>query len=201
MSSANSNYYIAIVCIILPVVIVLLLLLCLYILYSRRFQLNWYDRTLLEESAREQTTTFIRISDEKGNVRTLGESLGVCGRTRGRQFNRAAGTGSAGIRKPLDAILEVIKSLKKLSTRWKSSAADCGMDAVTENGKDSEWIICSKRQNGSNPNSPTNESMEQAETFWVPPTVVERKRAHSLVPTTTQRTDSDEGRWNFLLNS
>ena len=43
---------------------------------------------------------------------------------------------------------------------------------------------------GSTPSSPNRDVSEK---FWVPPAVLERKRAQSLVPTLTNR-DSDDGK-------
>ncbi|ESO85946.1 Sytalpha [Lottia gigantea] len=51
----------------------------------------------------------------------------------------------------------------------------------------SEWMIYVKKM-GSSPSSPTNDASEK---FWVPPNVLERKRAQSLVPSLS-RQDSDE---------
>ncbi|XP_050389642.1 synaptotagmin-5 [Patella vulgata] len=50
-----------------------------------------------------------------------------------------------------------------------------------------EWMIYVKKM-GSSPSSPTNDTSEK---FWVPPAVLERKRAQSLVPSLS-RQDSDE---------
>jgi hypothetical protein len=57
------------------------------------------------------------------------------------------------------------------------------------------WMPVSRKM-GSSPSSPTRDVSEK---FWVPPAVLERKRAQSLVPTVPHH-DSDDGKF-FLLFS
>ena len=89
-------------------------------------------------------------------------------------------------------ILEVLKGLRKLTTRLKSSSErdqNCNEEPKTE------WIVYSRKRMGSSPGSPCHEAGE--EKFWVPPAVADRKRAQSLIPTTTQ--DSEDGTCNNAI--
>lgn len=57
------------------------------------------------------------------------------------------------------------------------------------------WMPVSRKM-GSSPSSPTRDVSEK---FWVPPAVLERKRAQSLVPTVPHH-DSDDGKFFFLFS-
>lgn len=59
-----------------------------------------------------------------------------------------------------------------------------------------EWLQ-SVRKMGSSPSSPVADASEK---FWVPPGVLERKRAQSLVPTLS-RQGSDDGQWMLVSRS
>ena len=61
----------------------------------------------------------------------------------------------------------------------------------------SEWLFGGRKM-GSSPSSPTAPTADASERFWVPPHLVERKRAQSLVPQLS-RNDSDEGRVQEIL--
>lgn len=56
------------------------------------------------------------------------------------------------------------------------------------------WMPVSRKM-GSSPSSPTRDVSEK---FWVPPAVLERKRAQSLVPTVPHH-DSDDGKFFVLF--
>lgn len=52
------------------------------------------------------------------------------------------------------------------------------------------------RKMGSSPSSPVRDVTEK---FWVPPAVLERKRAQSLIPNISHHGDSDDGKSLFHL--
>lgn len=144
--------------------------------------MNWYEKSLLEEDERHWDT---RTSENAGSSGSGGNTYV----TRGYNGHRRKYSGN--IKRP-KIIVEVIKSLKKLTTRLKSSGEK---DARGHEHK-TEWIVCSRKGMGSSPSSPVRDLTE--ETFWVPPTVLDRKRAQSLVPTTTQH-DSEEGKFTIIV--
>lgn len=164
--------------IVAPVATVILLLVLVYIFCYRRSRLNWYEKSLLEDQ---------RYSSA-GTTENAGSSIrrGIIGHARYKNLPRQKVFGN----KP---IVEVIKSLKKLTTRLKSS----GENDSGDNENKTEWIVCSRKRMGSSPSSPVHDPAE--EKFWVPPTVLDRKRAQSLIPTTTH-TESEEGElFSFFL--
>ncbi|XP_041369848.1 synaptotagmin-5-like [Gigantopelta aegis] len=134
-----------------PAVILFLALLALFILCSKRYRLNWYERTLLEEDTADQTGPLL----SKGPRASLFQKGGLFGGCKGGLMS--GGGGNRG-----------------------------GRGARTGSVK-SEWLF-SVRKMGSSPSSPTSDASEK---FWVPPHVIERKRAQSLVPSLS-RNDSDE---------
>ncbi|XP_045191716.2 synaptotagmin-1-like [Mercenaria mercenaria] len=173
-SKENANYLIAIY-IAAPIATVVLLLACVYVYCYRRSRLNWYEKYLLEEHQRQSAA---------GTTENAGSSnkRGITGVTRNKNYRRRNCFGNL---KPLKPIVEVIKSLKKLTTRLKSSSENGSRDCENK----TEWIVCSRKRMGSSPSSPVHDPAE--EKFWVPPAVLDRKRAQSLIPTTTQ-TESEE---------
>lgn len=127
----TANYLIA-VYIVVPVLLIALLLLIVYIVCSRRYKLNWFERSLLEEQ-----------NDGEGyTIRpALRKSAGSLAGTRGC-----------------------------LKFGWPGGTAAAKM--------------------GSTPSSPSSDIGEK---FWVPPNVMERKRAQSLVPSLMYHGSEDGG--------
>ena len=182
-SMDSDNPYLIAVCVLAPLASVLLILLCIYALCSKQRSSNWFENSLLEENTRQTTVRFTVTqaddSDTECGIDTLKSR--TTKRGKGARFQ------------PLTAIVEVLKGLRKLTTRIKSLA---DRDAALQNDEQTtEWIVCSRRSMGSSPSSPVHEGIE--EKFWVPPAVVDRKRAQSLVPTTCN--DSEDGMYTFLL--
>lgn len=175
---SGSAYWI-VVFITAPVATTLFFLAIVYIYCTRRSRLNWYEKALLDDDDERQCDA--GTPEHAGSSNSC-EYSGVSRAYSGRSRNY-----SGNIKRP-KAIVEVIKSLKKLTTRLKSS----GEKEPRDHENKTEWIVCSRKGMGSSPSSPVRDPAE--ETFWVPPTVLDRKRAQSLVPTTTQH-DSEEGKW------
>ncbi|XP_067660988.1 synaptotagmin-1-like [Haliotis asinina] len=134
MASQGTPGYLIAVYACIPAVLLALVIVLLYVFCSKRYRLNWYERTLLEERCTDQVSPLLR-RDQANSF--------MSGTAKGR-----------GIR---------AGSLK------------------------TEWLL-NVRKMGSSPSSPTADASEK---FWVPPTVIERKRAQSLVPSLS-RNDSDE---------
>lgn len=176
--SSRVGPYLIAVCILAPLVCLLLILLCCYALCSNKRRSNWFENTLLEENEKQTTIRFTVTQADDSET----ECIDTWGDSRRKRVRF----------QPLSAIVEVLKGLKKLTTRFKSLGDP---EAVLQNGNKTEWIVCSRRSMGSSPSSPVHEPVE--EKFWVPPAVVDRKRAQSLVPTPCH--DSEDGRCCFYL--
>ena len=142
-----------------PAVILFLVLVALFVLCSKRYRLNWYERTLLEQDASEQTGPLLA----KGPRASLFQKGGLFGGCKGGLMSGGGGRGRG---------------------------------ARTGSVK-SEWLFGGRKM-GSSPSSPTAPTADASERFWVPPHLVERKRAQSLVPQLS-RNDSDEGRVQEIL--
>ena len=174
--------YLIVAYILIPAILIVLFLALLYVFCSKRFKLNWYEKVLLEENISEQKHSDVDVLTEANT---------------GRKGNR--------IRKKhirfqtpksdhWTAIVEVLKSWKqKFTGRIKTSP---GRD-IKENERTTEWIYCSKKGLGSSTSSPIIEGTD--EKFWVPPAVMDRKRAQSLVPTVAHN-DSEEGKLLLYIN-
>lgn len=180
MELENKKYgdYLIALYIAAPIALVLLLLVCVYVYCYRRSRLTWYEKYLLEEQKRQSAAETSESAGSGASIRR-----GIIGVTRNKKARKRIYFGDS---KPVKPIVEVIKSLKKLTTRLKSS----GENGAKECENTTEWIVCSRKRMGSSPSSPVHDPTE--EKFWVPPAVLDRKRAQSLVPTTTQ-TESEEG--------
>jgi hypothetical protein len=180
MELENKKYadYLIVVYIAAPIATVLLLLVCVYVYCYRRSRLTWYEKYLLEEQQRQSSAGTSESAGSSGSTRR-----GIIGVTRSKKSSKRIYFKDS---KPIQPIVEVIKSLKKLTTRLKSS----GENGSKECENKTEWIVCSRKRMGSSPSSPVHDPAE--EKFWVPPAVLDRKRAQSLVPTTTQA-ESEEG--------
>ena len=178
---SNEFDYLIVAYILIPAILVVLFLAVLYVFCSKRFKLNWYEKVLLEENS----------AQKQGDVDVLVEANIV------RKSNRIQ---KRRIRfqtpKPdhWTAIVEVLKSWKqKFSARIKTSADNDSQ----ENERTTEWIYCSKKSLGSSTSSPIIEGSD--EKFWVPPAVMDRKRAQSLIPTVPHN-DSEEGKLMSFFN-
>ena len=172
---SNGFDYLIIAYIIIPTLLIALFLALLYVFCSKRFKLNWYEKVLLEENC----------AQKRGDVDVLAEA--AIERKSNRTYKKRIR-----FQTPKQdhwaAIVEVLKSWKqKFSARIKTSAGHVS----DENDRKTEWIYCSKKSLGSSTSSPIIEGSD--EKFWVPPAVLDRKRAQSLVPTVTHN-DSEEGR-------
>ena len=71
-----------------------------------------------------------------------------------------------------------------------TTSAAAASSSSSSSLRGAEWLQ-SVRKMGSSPSSPVADASEK---FWVPPGVLERKRAQSLVPTLS-RQGSDDGQW------
>ena len=168
--------YLIVAYIIIPIVLVVLFLALLYVFCSKRYKLNWYEKVLLEENTSELKQRDVDILTEtniagKGNRTTRKKRI----RFQTPKSDRYT------------AIVEVLKSWKqKFTGRIKTSPGP----NTHENERTTEWIYCSKKGLGSSTSSPIIEGSD--EKFWVPPAVLDRKRAQSLVPTVPHN-DSEEG--------
>lgn len=168
--------YLIVAYILIPAVLVVLFLALLYVFCSKRYKLNWYEKVLLEENTSKQEQCDV-------DVLTVSNIGGKSDRIRKKRIRFQTPKSSR-----WTAIVEVLKSWKqKFTGRVKTSP---GPD-TQENERTTEWIYCSRKGLGSSTSSPIIESSD--EKFWVPPAVLDRKRAQSLVPTVPHN-DSEEGR-------
>lgn len=81
--------------------------------------------------------------------------------------------------------MEVLKGLKKFTGRFKSTAER----NLNEDENKTDLIVCSRKRVVSSPSSPVHEMTD--DTFWVPPEMIHRKRAQSLVPTIQNDSEED----------
>lgn len=180
----DSPYLIA-VCVLTPVAAVSLVLFFVYALCLPKRRSNWYENTLLEEKQRQTTIRFtVTQADDSETESVHG------GRDKIGEFAYCGERSDLSEKKvkwqPTTSIVEVLRGLRKLTTRFKSLGE---RDTALQNGNTTDWIVCTRKRMGSSPSSPVHESVE--EKFWVPPAVVDRKRAQSLVPTICH--DSEDG--------
>lgn len=176
---STSPYLIA-VSVLAPLATLLLILLCIYALCSNKRRANWYENSLLEEKEK-QTTVRFTVTQADGETE-CSDSINDRKRKAGKRVRF----------QPITSIVEVLKGLRKLTTRFKSLG---DRDAAVQNGHTTEWIVCSRKSMGSSPSSPVHEPAE--EKFWVPPAVVDRKRAQSLVPAVYN--DSEDGMFFYNI--
>lgn len=178
----RENYLIA-VYILLPTFLLALLILLLYIYCSKRFKLNWYEKTLLEEHDRHTT---IDKNCASVSVDTVNSNSSL---TTPLIHNT---TGSKGVTTTNTSINIQCSNPAALLIKPTVSTT-CSVSSEKRDSKGSliaEWLPGNIRM-GSSPSSPVRDVSQK---FWVPPAVIERKRAQSLVPSLTQ-IDSDDGKF------
>ena len=176
---SNDFDYLIVAYIIIPIILVVLFLALLYVFCSKRYKLNWYEKVLLEENTSEQQQRGVDILTE---TNIAGKSNRTARTKKHIRFQTPPKSDH------YTAIVEVLKSWKqKFTGRIKTSP---GPALSHDNERTTEWIYCSRKGLGSSTSSPIIEGSD--EKFWVPPTVLDRKRAQSLVPTVPHN-DSEEG--------
>lgn len=178
--SFKPDYLIA-VYIILPMVILALILTLMYVYCSKRFRLNWFEKSLLEEhrgynSVTTRTADYDRYSDER-----------ECSKPhRTVQF------------KDSYEELTTNTSVTDVSGLLSRTGKVAGSRQEQRRGSlTTEWMFGTTRLGSA---SPTSSSNDISEKFWVPPTILERKRAQSLVTSSLCHQDSEEGKFELFLS-
>ena len=185
MASDESNM-IAIY-VIVPAVVLVVGIILVYFCCSRRYRLNWFERTLLEahderdsekeyiNPARASTSTGVVVQDHGSIHRCSVQSI----RTQTSDRSSSITSGS-------------IPSISHPLAGPQPSCASTSKYSPLIEPPHIPPVI------SSHPSTPSSEKSGEQQ-FWVPPAILQKKRAQSLVPQLLQPQDSVEesGKFSF----
>ena len=223
----------------LPIVVCLLLLLAgvLFLCCSRRYRINWYERSLLESSVRDQESEKAFLQPTKRTRdKTKGLIKGISNSTSRRDLDdnnlppvtighgsttvitkkvkpQFLDTGSMGSsssspssdHSPISSLSEALADKRVSFSSVLPSAYTNGGSGTPSTGggvtgrRDTIHGIVGSRRDSSTLSTGSGEARRDSAEFWVPPAVMQRKRAQSLVPTLglfQQQTD-DSGKYKI----
>ena len=167
--------------VIVPAVILILLLILVYFCCSRKYRLNWFERTLLEAHGERDS--------EKEYINPVGGSSSTGPVLDHGSLHRSS-----------------IQSVQTQNSDRSSSITSASIPSISHPlaGPQPPPLVSTKycpliepphippviSSRSSTPTSEKSQSSEQQ--FWVPPTVLQKKRAKSLVPQMVQPQDSED---------
>ena len=187
--AADSGYMVA-VYILVPAMLVGGLCLLLYICCSKRYRLNWFERTLLEaHEERSSEKEYINASATRGSSSTAQTSVGDHGSMHHSSLHSVhiSGMGSDS-----SATSGSIPSISHPVAGPQPSITSSTSSKITPvlNTPDTAPIIPPVIAS-SHPSTPGSEASADQQ-FWVPSTIIQKKRAQSLIPQLLQPQDSTE---------
>ena len=163
--------------VIVSAVVLILATIMLYYCCSKKYRLNWFERTFLEaHDGRDSEKEYINPatgSSSTGLVVDHGSLHGSC--TQSVQTQNADSSITSGSIPSISHPLAGSQSSPLTSTKYNPLMEPLHIPPVIS----------------SRPSSPSSEKWSEQQ-FWVPPTVLQKKRTQSLVPQLFQHQNSIE---------